>query len=238
MAVCSRNFILLLEVCMLGQLKRSSYGLPMVAPPVNNTAVLSQVINKAVNDSLTTLGSSTANLSTVLVSQILQEMLSKGIQLTYIKKSCQAQQASKLAELFYSQRGLNCVTLSKLNLPRVVHERDTYIVTSDNNCLITMEQDPVCFPQDRKALCGTNTSTRFLENFNDDHFPRMVSELRCSGCKWERGHSCQTCGYFQHEETFRLLKRVPNECDEDGKEKWIIDNQTVTVGIGCSCLGV
>ena len=235
MTLYSRIVLLLLVVGVLNM--EQSCGLPM-APPANNTAVLNQVIDKAVNDSLLTLGNSTANLSTVLVSKILEVMQSKGIQLSYIKKSCKALQASKLEELFYHQRGLNCISLSKLNLPGAVPERDTYIVTSDNHCLITMEQDPVCFPQDRKALCGTNTTTRFLDNFKEDYFPRMVSELRCSGCKWERGHSCPTCGYYQHEEAFRLLKRVPNECDELGQEKWIVSSKTVTVGIGCSCLGV
>ena len=226
-------FNMVISFCMLELLPSSSHPIANT----NNTVILSSVIDKAVNYSLMSFNTP-KNLSIILVSKIMEIMQSKGVQLSYAKKKCKPLEATKLEELFYRQTGLNCVSLTKLNLPTEHNERETYIVTTNSSCLTRVRKDSVCFPSRRKAYCGTSTSVTYLDDLSDNYFPRLVSELKCSGCRWERGHTCNTCGFIEHQKTIKLLKRVPEECEEDGSEKWIIDSKTVTVGIGCSCIRV
>lgn len=224
-------------ICLLKLTVISGHPLPA---STSTNDVLNSVINKAVNDSMAIL-SMPQNLSSVLVNRIIQAMKSSGVELVYSKKMCKTLEGNELKNLFYTQTGLRCISLSKLDVPPGIQDRDSYIVVTNSSCLRTQSQDRLCYPFNREGLCGVASSTRFLNTLSDDFFPRFVSDIRCTGCRYEIGRAtqhCRGCAYLPHEETFRFLRRLSNECDSSGKEKWILDSKTMTVGTGCSCLQV
>lgn len=237
--IFSKVFTMLYTIILLYLIRSlPTNGLPL-ASNTDNREVLELVVEKAVNYSLSSFSSS-SNLSIILTHKIFEIMQSEGIQISLKEKKCKPQLGTKLKELFHNHLYIsNCVSLTKVSLP-ILHtehqkEEDVYIVTTNSSCLTSVRMDTQCFPFRQKAFCETSTVVTNL-NLGEDYFPRFVSNMQCSGCRHaDEDSSCNGCGYKEHRVIYKLLKRVPDLCDETGREVWQVDHVQRWVRAACSC---
>ena len=192
----------------------------------NSTKLLQSLLREAVN-------SSACNLSTPsLASKLIGIMQDKGV---ILKKKCKPQTLESLSERFLNYRyRSSCVDLTRLNITGEDGEREATLITTNSDCVAGLVLDRECFqglPQ-----CTTRTTIDYL---GDDYFPKFILRTECGlcdgtqdGCRPSSGPRCTTGGLNRD---FKLLKRVPGECDADGREIWELESQIRHVSVACSC---
>ena len=91
------------------------------------------------------------------------------------------------------------------------------------------------------GYCSIDTELKPLvaAHFRENYFPRYISQMACGGCR-ASDRQCQEknqgCFVEEKVEGLDLLKRIEGQCDEDGFEKWVVDNKTkYNAVVACSC---
>lgn len=227
MACCSMLLATMIQAGMAAPLS-SDY---------NNTSILESIIKQAVSTSLTDTNSTKdCNITSSLTKNLISIMQNRGIELNY-RGNCTPQTSEKLQSLFlgYYYRS-PCVTLTKVNMPGEDGDKEVFVVTTTSDCVNNLRLSPRCFPFPGKAHCTTSTKIEYLSHLGEDYFPRFIASVECEGCKRGDQECLQSgCGYVNHRRSYYLLKRVPNRCDEDGRDVWEIDQERRKVNVACSC---
>lgn len=211
---------------------------------------LRTVVQQAVSSSVETLGANTTlNNSTTcqLVNNIVDKLLEAGVRAT---PQCKPKTLEQLKQLFLdstlnnprfnSQSGKNCLGLEKLT----GLSEDTYYITTSSSCPTAhnIHIDPVCYGNGNHSHCSMDTKLQpIIEDLIEleNYFPRYMLQIVCRGCK-RNNDSCleehNNCyAYEKRSPPFHPLKRVTGECDDNGYEKWKLDEEQLRAVVACSC---
>ena len=257
---CQESLRIIFFTCLAFIYQLHSFPLS-VAAPVDQMAAyatrqsamssnqLRSVVQQAVSSSVEILGTNTTltNSTTCqLVSNIVNKLLEAGIQTT---PQCKPKTLKELKQQFLnsvlnspgfgSQSQDGCLGLEKLT-----GLKDVYYITTSSSCPTShnIHIDPVCYGNGNHSHCSMDTELQPIVDDLDqleNYFPQYMLQIVCRGCNITDAHCLQernSC--YVHEKQsppFRPLRRITGECDENGYEKWILDEVELAAVVACSC---
>lgn len=212
----------------------------LVPLPFHSTEseILEYIVKQAVNTSLSGDHSSrNHNLISSLTYNLIEILDSYGVELAYRQGRCRHQSSETLQQLFLQSMNPDCISLAKLLVPGENGKEEVFMITTNSSCSTELRMDSQCFPIGKEAYCSTSTHIQYLD-LGEDYFPQFVVSVQCGGCK-SNDTECldlnNRCWYRNHSVEYSLLKRVPDECDENGRELWEVEPGN-EVNVGCSCM--
>lgn len=223
---------------LLGTLVQARVALLSPEPDssyVMHTEILQSVVQQALNSSLVDSNSTDGcNLMPSLTDSLVDVMQRRGIRFSYRGTRCKPHTNEELQRLFYNTITSNCVTLAKVNVSgEESGSQEVLVAKTNSNCVQRMTMAPECF--ENGAFCAMSTK---IKDLGYGYFPRFAISIECGGWRSnnrEQGSRCMSVG---HGRSYTLLKRVPNRCDEEGKEVWDEVYPRQEVNVACSCIRI
>lgn len=202
---------------------------------IEDRTALKPVVEEAVRETSTTCNNLTSNdITDDLTNNIVQKFEEKGLS---VANKCKPQTNQKLRELFEANRGSTCITLTSINLPHQGSTKEVFMVSTTSSCSGTLRVDAQCSEGD-VARCSSNTTMEYITDHTQEYFPRFILSVKCGECS-KSDTEClnrnNRCASVAHNKMFKLLKRVEDECDDEGFEKWEADTEDKHINVGCSC---
>ena len=246
--ICHLHSLPLSDAAPVAELDQTSSYATSQNNAISSTK-LSTVVREAVSSSVETLGANaTLNNSTTcqLVNNIVTKLLEAGVQ-----AKCKPRPLQELKQLFLNsslnsefgtQNHDSCLGLEKL--PGV--KDNIYYVTTSSSCSISRSiqiDSEHCYGNGNHSHCSMNTELQPIINATDElenYFPQYVLQIMCSGCSRDDDNCLMEhnrCYVSEKKSTpFYPLKRDTRNCDENGYEKWIFDqDQPKEPVVACSC---
>ena len=233
-------FLLHMPCCymLLATMIQTTFSLPL--PNRSNISVWNSIVEEAVEASLPLNRSHDCNLTSVLAQRIVEIIHSRGIEVSPTR--CRPRTSEDMRILFMRERDRSkCVTLTRVLVPGLENSgREVFVATTNSSCLPYMKMSNVCFED--KPRCSMSTDIRYINTLSEDYFPRFELGVQCAGCR-ESDTDCleanDMCAFGEHIQAYRLLRRDPERCDENGLERWIPDQDNLRyINVGCSCYQV